>query len=302
MQVDLGELLHHQQQAVLLRHRRDLVLELESLEHVGDDLVVLDKDSIASRVEELKHEDLLEMVLEDAEYTITSGTIRGVVHEGTSASGNENFTVTVTPQRVIAENEAGDEFRIVDLPDMRYLMIDGHGDPNTAPAYTDALEALYPVAYKLKFASKRDLGRDYVVPPLEGLWWAEDMAAFTSARDKSQWYWTMMIVTPDWIDRPMFDAAIEQAAARNRPARLGDIRWESLSEGSCVQTLHIGPFDAEGPVLARMHHEFIPGRGLEMAGRHHEIYFSDPRKSAPEKLRTILRQPVTTRRASGVSG
>ncbi len=185
-------------------------------------------------------------------------------------------------------------FRIVEIPDLQYLMIDGHGDPNTSPAFAEAVEALYPVAYKLKFASKRDLGRDYVVPPLEGLWWAQDMDSFTAARDKSQWDWTLMIMVPDWIDQSMVDAAVEEAGAKARPARLGGIRLESLSEGHCVQTLHIGSFDDEADLLARMHHEFIPDNGLRMVGTHHEIYLSDSRKVAPEKLRTLLRQPVST--------
>ncbi|MGO3797185.1 MAG: GyrI-like domain-containing protein, partial [Pauljensenia sp.] len=107
-----------------------------------------------------------------------------------------------------------DVLRIVDVPDMRYLMIDGHGDPNTSPTYTEALAALYPVAYTLKFASKRELGRDYVVPPLEGLWWAEDMDSFTVARDKTRWSWTMMLMVPDWIDHDMVDSAITRTGQR----------------------------------------------------------------------------------------
>lgn len=184
------------------------------------------------------------------------------------------------------------EFRIVDVPELRYLMIDGHGDPNTAPAYAEALAALYPVAYKLKFASKRSLGRDYVVPPLEGLWWAEDMGAFTAVRDKSAWDWTMMLMVPEWIDLAMFDGALAEAGAKAPAARLGEVRLAPLSEGRCVQTLHVGSFDDEAPVLEQMHHRFIPEHGFRMAGIHHEIYLSDPRRTAPEKLRTILRQPV----------
>ncbi|WP_309128702.1 GyrI-like domain-containing protein [Microbacterium sp.] len=183
-------------------------------------------------------------------------------------------------------------FRIVDVPDMQYLMIDGHGDPNTSPAYTEALESLYPVAYKLKFASRRELDRDYVVPPLEGLWWAEDMDAFTVARDKSRWDWTMMLMAPDWIEEDLFRSAVEQAGAKTRPRRLDDVRLETLSEGRSVQTLHIGSFDDEGPVLEQMHERFIPESGYTLNGKHHEIYFSDFRKVAPEKLRTVLRQPV----------
>ena len=186
------------------------------------------------------------------------------------------------------------QFRLVQVPDLQYLMIDGHGDPNTSPAFTHAVEAIYPVAYKLKFASKRVLGRDYVVMPLEGLWWAGDMDAFTASRDKSRWDWTLMIMVPDWIGPDMFTHAVEQVAAKEPPVRLSEIRLEPLSEGRCVQTLHIGSFDDEAQVLEQMHHEFIPDNGLRMVGKHHEIYLSDSRKVAPGKLRTILRQPVSS--------
>jgi hypothetical protein len=183
-------------------------------------------------------------------------------------------------------------FQLVDVPDLQYLMVDGHGDPNTSPAFTDAVEALYPLAYRLKFASKRILGRDYVVMPLEGLWWADDMDSFTGSRDKSRWDWTLMIMVPGWIDQDMFAGALEQPAAKASPRRLHEVRLGWLSEGLCVQTLHVGSYDNETETLARMHHEFIPDNGLRMVGRHHEIYLSDSRKVTPDKLRTILRQPV----------
>jgi hypothetical protein len=186
------------------------------------------------------------------------------------------------------------EFRIVDVPDLQYLMIDGHGDPNTSSAFVEAIETLYPVAYRLKFASKRDVGRDYVVPPLEGLWWADDMDSFTAARDKSRWDWTLMLMVPDWIDQAMVTTAVEQAQAR-RLARAEGVRLEVLSEGRCVQTLHVGSYDDEEGVLAQMHDEFIPDQGLRMVGKHHEIYLSDFRRVTPAKQRTILRQPVTGR-------
>jgi len=182
--------------------------------------------------------------------------------------------------------------QLVHVPELQYLMIDGHGDPNASPVFAEAVEALYPMAYKLKFISKLDLGRDYVVMPLEGLWWADDMDSFTASRDKSRWDWTLMIMVPDWIDHDMLATAVDQSGARNGAARLDDIRLESLVEGRCVQTLHVGSFDDEAETLARMHHEFIPENGLRMAGKHHEIYLSDSRRVAPERLRTILRQPV----------
>ncbi|WP_435769937.1 GyrI-like domain-containing protein [Nocardioides sp. SYSU DS0651] len=185
------------------------------------------------------------------------------------------------------------EFRVVDVPPLQYVMVDGHGDPNTSPDYAAALAALYPVAYTLKFANKLDLGRDYVVPPLEALWWASDMAAFTSARDKSQWDWTVMILTPDWITEPMFHDAVAKVAQKAEPPdALDQVRLETLDEGRCVQTLHLGPYDDEAAVLAQLHDVFIPEAGLRMTGKHHEIYLSDPRRVEPARLRTILRQPV----------
>lgn len=184
------------------------------------------------------------------------------------------------------------EFRLLEVPPMQYLMIDGHGDPNLSSEFADAVQALYPVAYKLKFASKQDLGRDYAVMPLEGLWWSEDMQTFTTARDKSRWDWTMMSMVPSWITREMFHSAVARAGAKNPPAVLDRVRLETLEERQCVQTLHVGSFDDEAELLDRMHHEFIPASGLRMTGKHHEIYFSDFRKTEPAKLRTILRQPV----------
>ncbi len=187
------------------------------------------------------------------------------------------------------------ETRLVQVPPLRYLMVDGHGDPNTAPEYTEALEALYPLAYAVKFASRNHLGRDYVVPPLEGLWWADDMTAFTTARAKSAWHWTLMLMIPDWVSPDDVTATREAVAARKPGAHLERVLVEVLDEGLCVQTLHVGSFDAEGPVLADLHERWIPENGLVMAGRHHEIYLSDPRRTAPERLRTILRQPVVRR-------
>ena len=184
------------------------------------------------------------------------------------------------------------KYVIVDVPEMQFLMVDGHGDPNVAQEYQDALEALYAVAYKIKFMSKVQLGKDYVVPPLEGLWWAEDMETFTTARDKSQWDWTMMIMTPGWIDVEMFTSALEAVQKGKNPSALEKVRTESYHEGLSVQIMHIGSYDDEGPTLMKLHQEFLPGNGYKENGKHHEIYLGDPRRVAPEKLKTVLRQPV----------
>jgi hypothetical protein len=183
-------------------------------------------------------------------------------------------------------------FSVVDVPPMSYLMVDGHGDPNTAQAYQDAVEALYAVAYKLKFTSKVGLGKDYVVPPLEGLWWAEDMASFAVRRDKSTWYWTMMIMQPSWITQQMVEEAVREAGAKKDMPALSKLRLETYHEGLAVQIMHIGSYDDEAPTIQRMHHAFMPQNGYGPAGKHHEIYLGDPRKVAPEKLKTVLRQPV----------
>ena len=183
------------------------------------------------------------------------------------------------------------EFVIVDVPDMQFVMVDGHGDPNTAQEYKDAIEALYAVAYKMKFNSKKTLERDYTVPPLEGLWWAEDMTTYLT-REKSQWDWTMMIMTPEWISVEIFAEAVKQVRQAKDPASLDQVRLERYQEGLSVQIMHIGSYDDEGPVLAQMHSDFIPDSGLIENGKHHEIYLSDPRRVVPEKMKTVLRQPV----------
>jgi hypothetical protein len=182
------------------------------------------------------------------------------------------------------------EFTVIDVPPLRYLMIDGRGDPNTASAYADAIATLYPVAYALKFASKRRSERDYVVPPLEAMWWADDMTAFTTRRDKDRWSWTAMILVPCWLGED--DVAQARETVAEKAPALDALRFDELGEGRCVQTLHVGPYDEEAPVLEELHERFLPARGLRMTGRHHEIYLSDARRTAPEKLRTILRQPV----------
>lgn len=189
------------------------------------------------------------------------------------------------------------EFRLVEVPAMRYLMVDGAGDPNTAPAYAAAVAALFPIAYTLKFASRAQLGVDTVVMPLEGLWHAPDMQAFTTRRDKSAWLWTLMIMVPDHVTHEMFVAAVDTvevklATKKQVSPALRSVRLETLDEGLSVQTLHVGSYDDEAPVLDELHHRFIPENGLRMTGRHHEIYLSDVRRVAPAKLRTILRQPV----------
>ena len=185
------------------------------------------------------------------------------------------------------------EFRTVDVPPLQYLMIDGHGDPNTSAEYADAVTTLFPVAYALKFASRKAHGRDYVVMPLEALWWADDMATFTTQRDKTRWSWTVLNLVPDWITPEVFEEVRDQVAKAKAPPSIEQLRLQTLTEGTAVQTLHVGSYDDEADLLRTLHEEVIPDAGLRMTGHHHEIYLNDPRRVPPERLRTILRQPVT---------
>jgi hypothetical protein len=180
---------------------------------------------------------------------------------------------------------------VVDVPPMMFLMIDGQGDPNTSQSYREAVEALFTVSYTLKFMVKKQKSVDYAVMPLEGLWWSDNMADFTSGR-KDQWKWTAMIMEPQIVTAEDVKAAIAQAKKKKNLASIDKLRFECFSEGKAAQILHLGPYAAEGANIAKIH-AFIQSSGHSLSGKHHEIYLSDPSRAAPEKLKTILRQPMT---------
>ena len=139
--------------------------------------------------------------------------------------------------------------------------------------------------------SKQELGRDYVVMPLEGLWWAEDMETFTAESDKNAWLWTAMIMQPEWITEDMVERAVARVREKENSPTLEQLRFQVFDEGLSAQILYVGPYADEGPTIARLH-AFIAENGYELHGKHHEIYLSDPRRTAPEKLKTVIRQPV----------
>ena len=187
-------------------------------------------------------------------------------------------------------NPSGKQVSLVDVPAHQYLMIDGKGDPNTSTEYSDAIQALYAVSYHLKFAVKKGpKAIDYVVMPLEGLWWTDDMRDFLTER-KEDWKWTAMILQPDFISKEQVQAAIKAAGEKKALPALPLLRFEVFKEGKAAQLMHIGPYSGEGPNIQRIH-DYILDAGLELRGKHHEIYLSDPRRTAPERLRTIIRQP-----------
>ena len=179
---------------------------------------------------------------------------------------------------------------LVEVPPMMFLMVDGSGDPNTSAAYHEAIEALYTISYTVKFAVKDgDTAVDFGVMPLEGLWWGDPPAAL--AGDKSQWCWTAMIMQPEPVTAAVVDDARRRAAAKRSLPALERLRFERFDEGPSAQMLYLGPYAEEGPAIAALH-AFIHEHGRVPAGRHHEIYLGDPRRCAPEKLRTVIRQPV----------
>lgn len=179
---------------------------------------------------------------------------------------------------------------LVEVPPLAYLMIDGAGDPNTSSEYVEAVGAIYPIAYAVRAAIKEATGDAYTVMPMQGLWWADDMDRFSPDR-KGDWKWTMMIAVPDLATRVLADTAIAETTAKKGLAAGNRVRFELFDEGRSAQVMHIGPYSAEAPTIAMLH-EYITDQGMSLRGLHHEIYLGDPRKTAPDKLKTIIRQPV----------
>lgn len=188
-------------------------------------------------------------------------------------------------------NSSAKEATIVNVSPMNFLMIDGEGDPNISKSYQDSIEALFGVSYALKFMIKKGkLQIDFGVLPLEGLWWADNMTDF-NVQNKNKWKWTSMIMQPEYITQETVVLAIEQVKKKKNLIALPKMRFESFSEGEAVQIMHIGPFSEEGPTIGKVH-SFIHENGCQLAGKHHEIYLSDFRKTASSKLKTIIRQPI----------
>jgi hypothetical protein len=180
----------------------------------------------------------------------------------------------------------------IDVPTMHFLMVDGEGDPNTSQSFKNAIEVLFSLSYTIKFMVRKGGPEaiDYGIMPLEGLWWADDMASFTTG-DKSKWRWTVMIMQPVFVTPDLVDAAITKVKRKKNLTALSKVRFEAFSEGTVAQTMHIGPFSEEGPTIQRVH-QFIALRGCKLSGKHHEIYLSDIRKADPTKWKTIVRQPM----------
>ena len=187
---------------------------------------------------------------------------------------------------------------IVNVPRMNYLAVRGKGDPNTEGGeYKQAIGLLYGVAFTIKMSKKG--GRniegffDYVVPPLEGFWWQEGAAGVDYAH-KEKFEWVSMIRLPDFVTKTEFDWVVKEASEKKK-ADFSKAEFFTYKEGLCVQCMHIGPYDTEPETVAEMHrYAAEAGYSVDVSEkrRHHEIYLSDPRKTAPEKLKTVIRLPV----------
>ncbi len=186
-------------------------------------------------------------------------------------------------------NPSAKEVTVVEVPAMNFLLINGEGAP-TSPQYSEAIESLFNVAYTLKFMVKKSKSIDYVVMPLEGLWWVDDMTKFSPDR-KDDWKWTSMIMQPQYVTEEDVNAAVELVKKKKNPTALSKVRFESFKEGSAAQIMYVGPFSAEGPTIAKIH-AHIQNSGHVISGKHHEIYLNNPATTAPEKLKTVLRQPL----------
>ena len=187
---------------------------------------------------------------------------------------------------------------IVEVPTMNFVAVRGKGDPNEEDgAYSHALQQLYGIAYTIKMSKKGDHRIegyfDYVVPPLEGFWWMDDLRGVDYAR-KADFNWISCIRLPDFVTQADLDWAIDEATHKKKQD-FGAVEFLTVKEGLCVQCMHVGPYDNE-PATVEAMHEYAFEQGLELdfsdERRHHEIYLSDARRTAPERLRTVIRHPV----------
>lgn len=183
------------------------------------------------------------------------------------------------------------EVVLLDVPRMNFIMIDGQGDPNTSQTFKEAVNALYGLAYSVKFALKKQgIEPDYTVMPLEGLWWTAG-GNMLDITNKDDWEWTLMIMQPDHITAEMIGQAKAELKAKKDPPALGKVRFEAFHEGLSAQIMHIGPYVEEKPTIEKLH-RFAEEQGYRPRGKHHELYIGDPNRNRPERLKTVLRQPL----------
>lgn len=190
---------------------------------------------------------------------------------------------------------------LIDVPAMNFIMVDGFGTPGEAE-YQAAMSALYALSWTIKMSKmgpdKPEGYFEYVVPPLEGLWYAKDKGTLDITTPKSTWYWTSMIRLPEFVTKDFYNWAAEEVGTKKPEVDLSKARFETFKEGLCVQIMHTGSYDDEIPTVEKIH-KFMEENNLQQAtdGRHHhEIYLNDPRKTKAENLKTVIRLPVETKK------
>jgi hypothetical protein len=178
----------------------------------------------------------------------------------------------------------------IDVPELQFLMVDGTGNPNQPGAFQDAIQALYSLSYGAKFMLKRE-GIEFRVSPLEALWGS---TGGLNPNQKVPWRWTAMIMQPPAVTSLVLEKVRAEAMRKKPLPALSKVRLKAFRERLSAQIMHIGPYSAEAPTIAGLH-AFIKKHGYRRVGKHHEIYLGDPRRSAPERLRTVVRQPISPR-------
>ncbi|HUK80301.1 MAG TPA: GyrI-like domain-containing protein [Nitrososphaerales archaeon] len=184
-------------------------------------------------------------------------------------------------------NPPAGEVVLVKLPPLKYIMVDGEGEPG-GESFQQAMGAIYNVAYSMKFRSKRLLKKDYDMMAPEGLWW---MKGKIDMNKRDKWLWTLMILVPDFVTPEMFSDSVAEVRSKKNPPGLERARLDTLDEGTSLQIMHVGPYATESESIAKMD-AYAKEHGYKMVEKHHEIYLGDPRRAAPSKLRTVLRHPV----------
>jgi hypothetical protein len=201
-------------------------------------------------------------------------------------------TIDLKTQYKVLYSQPKGKHSIIDVPELSFLSIEGHGDPNASVEYRSAVEALYAVAYGLKFSFKKRAKDpvDYPVMPLEGLWWVPDMRKFDLLK-KDEWDWEMLILQPPVMTTAAVQEMKAQVGKKRELPALEKVHFLRHNEGLSAQVLHLGPYATEGPTIRGLH-DFFESQGYKPIGHHHELYLGDPRKTEPSKLKTIIRQPI----------
>lgn len=186
---------------------------------------------------------------------------------------------------------SSNKVEVVTAPQLNYLMVDGYGDPNNSQLFQSAVEALFSLSYTIKFMLKKGIQQiDYGVMPLEGLWFSDNIKNF-SMENKAAWKWTLMIMQPEFVTASIVSMGVEKAGKKKDRPMLDNISFGTMDEGLCAQVLHSGPYSTEPATIARLH-AFIKDNDYSFNGDHREIYLNDMRRTSPEKLKTIIRQPI----------